>query len=155
VKGENMAAKDKSTDENYVCMYYEHQYDRIAMQEKYRLTMTNYVLTVSALAFTFGYQNASQLTVINGLGLPLIIVVANIFAILTINRTAEYFKAHQQRAHKILEDFAPALKKINNDIIWKKRKFLGGRQSIQNGLHVLLILTALIPFCIYLAQLMR
>ena len=150
-----MVAKDKPTNEDYVRMYYEHQYDRIAKQENYRLSMTNYVLTVCALAFTFGYQNTSQLTVINGLGLPLIIVVANIFAILTINRTAEYFNAHQQRAHKILEDFAPSLKKINDDIIWKNRKFLGGRKIFQNGLHVLLILTALIPFCIYLAQQVR
>jgi len=150
-----MATKDKPTDENYVRMYYEHQYDRIAKQEQYRLTMTNYVLTVSALAFTFGYQNISQLTVVNGLGLPLIIIIANIFAILTINRTAEYFRGHQQRARKILEDYAPALKKINDDITWKKRRFLGGRHSIQNGLHVLLVLTALIPFCVYLVQLIR
>ena len=82
-----MVSKAKQTKDEFVRMYYEHQYDRLAKHESYRLTLTNYVLTISALVFTFGYQNTTQLTVINGIGLPLIIIIANIFAIGYIDRT--------------------------------------------------------------------
>ena len=147
-----MPAKTKTVDQNYVRMYYEHQYERIAKQEEYRLTMTNYVLTISALAFTFGYQSNTQLTVVNGIGLPFIIILANIFAIATINRTAQYLSTHKKRAHKVLEDYAPSLEKINNDIKWERAGILGSRRDLQRNLHTLLILTALIPIGVYIYQ---
>ena len=77
-----MTTKTNSVDDNYVRMYYEHQYDRMAKHDDTRLAITNYVLTVSALAFTFGYQNATQLTIITGIGLPVIVMLVNMFAIL-------------------------------------------------------------------------
>ncbi len=78
--------KSIQTDADYVRMYYEHQYDRIAKHEDSRLTITNYVLTMSALAFTFGYPNVTQLTIINGIVLPVIVILVNIFALLYIER---------------------------------------------------------------------
>jgi len=147
-----MVAKKATVDESYVRMYYEHQYERMEKQEAYRLTMTNYVLTMSALAFTFGYKDIAQFTIINGIGLPLIIIIANIFAIATVNRTNEYIETHQKRAHKVLEEHAFSLKKINGTIVWGKPGILGGRKSIQNKLHVLLIFTALIPVGVYIYQ---
>ena len=149
-----MVTRKTITDENYVRMYYEHQYERMSKQEEYRLTMTNYVLTVSALAFTFGYQNATNLTVVNGLGLPFIIILANIFAIVTISRTAQYIHIHKKRAHSVLEKHAPELEEINNKIVWKKAGILGSRHDLQSKLHYLLVFTALIPMGLYFYQML-
>ena len=147
-------SKPKATavDPDYIRMYYEHQYERMAEQEQYRLTMTNFVLSVSALAFTFGYKDITQLNVFNGLGLPLIIMTVNAFAIATANRTSQYLSAHQKRAHKVLEEYAPHLKSINDTIRWGKVGIFGGRRSSQINLHLLLILTALIPVVVYIYQ---
>jgi hypothetical protein len=147
-----VAKKAKTVDENYVRMYYEHQYARMSKQEESQATITNFVLTISALAFTFGYQNASQLNVINGVGLPVIIMLANLFAILYINRASEFMKVHQDRARETLKVYAPALKEINDSIKWSRSGFLGSRQRLQKAIHVLLILTALIPIAVYIYQ---
>lgn len=147
-----MTPKAKSTQENYVRMFYGHQYDRIGKEEGYRLTITNYVLTVSALAFTFGYQNASQLTFMNGIGLPLIILVVNLFAMIYINRTSEVINAQKKRAREILTRCAPELNEVNQMYDWREKGRLGGQRGIQKGLHILLILIALIPVVIYFSQ---
>jgi hypothetical protein len=147
-----MAAKTKSVDDDYVRMYYEHQYEAMGRQEDTRLTITNYVLTMSALAFTFGYQNVAQLTIINGVGLPLVIIIANVFAIFYIERTAELVRVHGDRAHEILAVYAPELRKINEKHMWSKGGFLYSKRWLQKGIHVLLILTALIPVAVYVHQ---
>ncbi len=147
-----MVTKENKTDKDFVRMYYEHQHNRIAKQEQYRLTMTNYVLTVSTLALTFGYQNATQLTIINGVGLPLIIIVANIFAIATVNRTKQFSEARVKRAREVLQKYAPELEKINELHTWPQKRFHWGRSRTQKGLHFLLICTALIPIFVYLFQ---
>jgi hypothetical protein len=134
-------------------MYYEHQYDRIGKQEESQLTITNYVLTMSALAFTFGYQNVVQLTIINGIALPLLIIIVNIFAIGYINRAMVFINLHQSRAWEILKRYAPELKEINDRIQLNDKKiFLGGRRRLQRGIHLLLIVTAFIPATIYFFQ---
>ncbi|MGC1375219.1 MAG: hypothetical protein WA821_03295 [Anaerolineales bacterium] len=147
-----MATKTKSVDGDYVCMYYEHQYERMGRQEDNRLTITNYVLTMSALAFTFGYQNVTQLAIINGIGLPLIIIIANMFAIFFVERAQEVMKVHQDRAHEVLAIYAPELQEINKKHIWRKGGFLHSMRWLQKGIHVLLILTALIPVAVYVHQ---
>jgi hypothetical protein len=154
MKGKDMATKKELISENYVRMYYEHQYDRVVKGENYRLTITNYVLTVSALAFTFGYQNTTQLTIINGIGLPLIIFIVNIFAIAYIERTSKVGEIHIERAHQALNQYAPGLNKINEEHKLPKKGFLGGQRELQKALHVLLVLVALIPVVIYLYQFM-
>ncbi|NOT04424.1 MAG: hypothetical protein HOP27_07470 [Anaerolineales bacterium] len=148
-----MATKIKPADDNYVRMFYEHQYDRMGKGESYRLTITNYVLTVSALAFTFGYQNSTQLTIMNGIGLPLVILIVNIFAIAYIDRTSEVINIHLKRARAVLDQYAPQLNKINNapDNTIPKG-FLGGQRGLQKALHILLILVALVPVIVYLYQ---
>jgi len=148
----NNNVKVKKTDSDFVRMYYEHQYDRMAKHENYRLTLTNYVLTISALVFTFGYQNVSQLTAINGVGLPLIIIVANIFAMGYINRTGDFIQVHQDRAREILNRYAPELIEVNKTITWRKSNFLRSRRRIEKGIHQLLIIVALIPPSIFLYQ---
>jgi hypothetical protein len=151
--GEYMATKIKPTDESYVRMYYEHQYDRMGKGESYRLTITNYVLTVSVAAFTLGYKDATQLTVMNGVGLPLIVLIVNMFAIVFIDRTSKIIETHRKRAREVLDRYAPELNKINNapDFIIEKG-FLGGQRGLQKALHVLLILIAFVPVGVYLYQ---
>jgi len=152
-----MASRSKSTkpihaDADFVRAYYEHQNDRITKHEDNRLSMTNYVITVSALAFTFGYQNTTQLTIITGIGLPVIIILANTFAILYIERTAEFMRAHQDRAHAILELYAPELKELNDKHTWRKGNFIRTKRGMQKALHFLLILVAFIPVAVFLYQ---
>ncbi len=152
-----MATKSKrditeKTDPTFVRMYYEHQYDRMAKHENYRLTLTNYVLTISALVFTFGYQNANQLTMINGVGLPLIIIVANVFAMGYINRTGDFIQVHQDRAREILNRYAPELLGVNQAYTWGKSNFLRSRKRIEKGIHQLLIIVSLIPLGIFIYQ---
>ena len=48
--------------EDYVRMYYDHQYDRMGKLESQRLTLTHIVITVTVVAFTFGFGDA------NGIG---------------------------------------------------------------------------------------
>ncbi len=152
-----MSTKNKKvtldkTDPDFVRMYYEHQYDRLAKHENYRLTLTNYVLTISALVFTFGYQNTTQLTVINGIGLPLIIIVANVFAVGYVDRTIDFTNAHQNRAREVLKRYAPELIEINNTHTWRKSGLLRNRRTIEKGIHRLLILIACIPLVIFTYQ---
>jgi hypothetical protein len=147
-----MVTKTKSIDDNYVRMYYEHQYERMAKLEEQRLSMTNYVLTISALAFTFGFKDQTFITVINGIGLPLVIIVANLFAIVYIDRSGKFLYLHRKRAHEILKNFAPELDAYNEKYSDPKKGIFGGRTKIQKLLHILLILLALIPLGIYLAQ---
>jgi hypothetical protein len=146
-----MVTKKNSTDLDFVRMYYLHQYDRVEKNESQRHTITNYVLTLSALAFTFGFQNITQLTVTNGIGLPLIILSANIFALLYIDRSVEFIDTHRKRAHEILQRYAPELKEVD-----EKHKFRTGlpnsRKRIEKGIHQLLILIALIPLGLYIYQ---
>jgi len=146
-----MATKKSSTDLDFVRTYYEHQYDRIQNNVAHRLAISNYVLSISALAFTFGYQNVSQLTLINGVGLPLIIMIANIFAISNITYTAEFIDVHRSRAHEVLQRYAAELSNID-----KTHNFriglLNRKRKIEKGIHQLLIIVALIPFGIFLYQ---
>ncbi len=152
-----MATKSKSTDtkrtdSDYVQMYYEYQYDRISKHEDNRLTLTNYVLTISTLAFTFGYQNATQLTIINGIGLPVIVILLNIFALLYIERTKEFMDVHQDRARVILKLYAPELQRLNEEHIWRKGNFLHTKRGMHKGIHYLLVLVALMPLGLYIYQ---
>jgi len=145
--------KAKPTDTDFVRMYYDHQYDRIEKNENHRLTVSNYVLTLSALAFTFGFQNGLQLTVLNGLGLPLIVIFANLAAISNIGYTATFIDVHRNRAHEILQRYAPELSKVdethnfNNGLLNRRRK-------IERRIHQLLILVALMPLGLFLYQIL-
>jgi hypothetical protein len=153
VKGEEMTTKAKPVNENYVRMYYEHQYESVAKLEDAKLTITNYVLTISALIFTFGYQGSAQLTLINGVGLPLMIIIANLFPVIYIDRSSKFIETHKERAHEILKLYAPELKELHDNIGWPKGGFLSSHSEVQQGIHLLLIFIALIPMLLYLYQL--
>jgi hypothetical protein len=145
------STKTKQTESDFVRMYYEHQYDRIEKNENHRLTVSNYVLTLSALAFTFGFQNGLQLTVINGFGLPLIVIFANIAAISNIGYTATFIDVHRKRAHEILQRYAPELSKVDETHDFNSG-LLNRRRKVERRIHQLLIFVALMPFGLFLYQ---
>lgn len=121
-------ASDGDTD--FIRMYYEHQYDRIGRIENQRLTISNYVLTLSALAFTFGFQNGFQLTAINGIGLPVLIISANMVAISNFGYTTTHIDIHKNRAHEVLQRYLPALNEINETYNFDS-KSLNRRRKIE------------------------
>ena len=149
-----MAKQIKATELEFVRMYYEHQYDRVAKLEEARSTMTNYVLTLSAIMFTFGYQNVTDLSAINGIALPLIIIVANYFPIKYIDRSTYFVNIHKERARTILKKYAPELGALNESISWPKDGgFWRKRQRLEKAVHVVLMFTALVPVTLFLYQL--
>jgi hypothetical protein len=134
----------------YARMYYEHQYERLAKLEEQRLTITNIVITISIVAFTFGFSDIKNLTVLNGLGLPMVMIIANVFAIAYISRSADFIRVHKKRARRILELYANELFQLNQSIDWPKRGWFMSRMRIQVSIHILLMIAALLPAYTYL-----
>lgn len=132
----------------YVRMYYEHQYDRMAKLEEQRLTITSVVITLCVVAFTFGFSGAEELTALTGVGLPVVMLVANVLAIVYIVHSADVIRAHRRRAKRVLELYAEDLYQLDRSIVWSRR--LWARWKTQLFIHIILILTALLPAYIYL-----
>lgn len=141
-----------SISEAFVVMYYEHQYERMAKLEEQRLNITNIVISISAVAFTFGFSDLANLTVINGLGLPFLMIVINAFAVAYINRSGRFIYMHRERARAILRDHASAINEYNDRIDSPPRGRLGGRTNIQAWIHRLLVFTAILPIGVYLLR---
>lgn len=140
--------KGREVSAEYVRMYYEHQYDRMAKLEDQRLTITSVVITISIVAFTFGFSNTEDLTALNGLGLPIVMVLSNLLAIAYIVHSADVIRAHSQRAKQVLELYAQDLYQLDKSIQWSRR--LPERWKTQLFIHIILILTALFPAYIYI-----
>lgn len=143
--------KLRKTTLDFVRMYYEHQYDRIEKNENHRLTISNYVLTLSVLAYTFGFQDELQLNVINGIGLPIIIIIANMAAISNIDYTATFVDIHRNRAHEIIQRYSPELRKIDQ-IHNFDDGLLNRRRKVKKRIHQLLMLLSIIPLGLYIFQ---
>ena len=141
----------KNTNE-FAGKYYEHQYDRIAKHESYRLTNSNIVLTLSILIFTFGLSGTQTINVISGLVLPVIVIITNVFSILYFHRTFDYIRVHKKRAKRILELYATDVYKIDQEIKWHRglASKLWNDWTIQIYIHSFLTLIACLPILIYL-----
>ena len=63
--------KAEQINPDYVRMYYEHQYDRVKKHEDQALTISNIVLTISALIITFGLNNKQSFGSVLILFLPM------------------------------------------------------------------------------------
>lgn len=138
--------------ETYVQMYYVHQYDRMNELEKERLTLTNIVVTISIVAFTFGFTNLQNLTVINGIGLPVLIILFNAFAIIYVRHVARIIDTHGNRAKQILDEYAKAIFQLDKSMPWFRRGLLS-RTNIHVLIHILIILTALLPVGVFFTKL--
>jgi hypothetical protein len=148
-----MPAKKKSTDADFVRMYYHTQYERIKAIEDHALTISNIVLTVSALIITFGFDNQQSFGRILVLFLPSIIIITNVSAILYISDNSKWIQLHQSRSHKILEVYAPELYKLNADIPSKQKKGVN-RIRIQALIHYLFVFLGIVSLGIFILQLL-
>ena len=146
--GISMESRQSTTE--HVCMYYEHQYDRMAKLEEQGLAITNIVITLSIVAFTFGFANDQGINAISGIGLPFVMIAANIFAIAYLGRTGSWIRTHRLRAKRVLEVYAEDLYELDNTTFAPHRANAPGRRKIQRLLHILLIVAALIPVVLYL-----
>ncbi len=129
-------------------MYYEHQYDRMAKLEEQRLIVTNIAITLSVFAFTFGFSNTQSLTELNGIGLPVMMILVNVSAIAYIVHSSDVTATHDRRAKRVLELYAKDLYQLDQSIQWSHR--LMARWKIQLAIHVILILISFVPIIIYL-----
>ena len=139
--------RDREASSEYVRMYYEHQYDRMAKLEEQRLIVTNVVITLSVVTFTL-WGNTQGLTTLTGFGLPVVMALINLSAITYIVHTAEVIETHDRRAKRVLELYAKDLYQLDQSIQWSRR--LWARWKIQVLLHIILILISLFPIYIYL-----
>lgn len=139
---------------DFAVAYYQNQYERIDKLETQRLTMTNIVISITAAVFAFSYQNTDSLSFANGLVLPLIVILANLMAMLHIQRCSQYMSIHQARAHRCLNHFDKEVAQIQNAPELKfPANFLGiGRKKSQLLIHSGLVLAALAPISMYLFQ---
>src|SRR5215203_3422851 len=109
-------------------------------------------MTLSAGALALGFSSIDKLTIINGIGLPLMIVFSNLFAITYGLRSRDFIRVHKERARRVLKEHAEELFEINKSLIWPEKTFYRNRTFIQVSLHVLLMLTALLPAAAYLRK---
>ena len=102
--------------------------------------MLSLTLVVLALAFS-----QDEFNVVNGLALPIAIVVANLSAIVFHFRASEYRQVHHSRAREILATHAPELQEINNQIPLPEQTRFSGRRRPLEAVHLTLCVLALVP----------
>lgn len=142
-------SKTEDVDPNYVRMYYEHQYDRIRKHEEQALTISNIVLTISALIITFGLNNRKSFGSILVLYLPVVIVIVNLFAILYIRDSGRLISLYRMRAKHILETYTPELFVLDNETFALQKKRTVGRGRFQNLIHIIFIAIAIILILLF------
>lgn len=140
-----------SADKEDYRLYYQHQYDRMKELEQQRLTMTNVIVGLSILAFSLPFTDITKLNLVNGVGLPIFVFFANTIALLYNRRSRAFIKMHQERAHKALKKFAPEVEELDKEMPkpYKSDEDRFRRPSLQNYLHVLLMIASLIPLGLY------
>ena len=132
--------------------YYQHQYDRMAELEQQRLTMTNVIVGISVLAFSLAFADITKLNIVNAVGLPTVVLFANLIAVLYNHRSRAFIKMHQERAHKVLETFAPEIEQLDKEVPkpFDSERDIFRRPRLQTYLHVLLMAVAVLPIILYL-----
>jgi hypothetical protein len=152
--GMRSKSKKEVINSDYVRMYYEHQYDRIKKHEEQALTISNIVLTISALIITFGLNNRQSFGSIFVFFLPAVIIVANLFAIYYVRDSANWIRSHRKRAKRILEVYIPELYSLDNETIAPHKKSTVGRRRFQNIIHGLFIVIAILLIILFVMELL-
>lgn len=140
------------TDPEFYRVYYEHQYERMAKLEEQRLTFTNIVVTLTVVALTFSFPNTQGLTVINGLVLPALMFILNIFGAIYTYRTLQYIHIHRKRAKEVLKLCASEIYAIDEAISLPHLKPRLGLARIQLFLHIILTAPSLVLIALYILQ---
>jgi hypothetical protein len=148
----NNPSNQPSSDKEDFRLYYQHQYDRIKELEQQRLIMTNVIVTISVISFSLAFTDISKLNLVNTIGLPIVVIIANIIAILWNKRSRSFVKMHQKRAHAALNAIAPEVEALDRSIPkpFDGDKDIFRRPALQNYLHVLLIVVSVLPILLYL-----
>lgn len=139
-----------SVNTEFVVMYYQHQYDRVAKLEEQGLNITNVVMTFNVVALTFGFDKNQGLTAVTGLVLPLTMIAANIFAITYLISAGDWIETHRSRAERILELFAKDIYRLDRELFNERKIRFWGRRRTQLFIHWLLMSIAVVPMLIYL-----
>ena len=137
-------SKAASIDPSYVRMYYEHQYDRIKKNEDQAMNISNIVFTVTAVILTFGLSDKQSFNPTLILFLPIVIIIANVTAILYMRENTRWIRAHQRRAKRILEIYTPELFSLDKETSAPPIKATLDRSNTQYLIHTLFIVIALI-----------
>jgi hypothetical protein len=124
--------------------YYNHQYERMGKLEDSRMGITNITITLSVLSFTFGFDAAVQYSKIIGYALLFIMVAANAFAIAYILVTRSWIETYKRRSKGILEVTAKPLFLFDEKTHAKHNKWTPTLWQIHMGLHILLIVIAIV-----------
>jgi hypothetical protein len=145
--------KTENINPDYVRMYYEHQYDRIKKHEDQALSISNIVLTISALIITFGLNSRQSFGSIFIFFLPALIIIANVFAIFYVRDSGNWIRSHRKRAKRILEIYIPELFVLDSETISPHKKQTVGRRKFQNLIHILFIIIAVILIVLFTLEL--
>lgn len=148
----NVKSKSEDVNPDYVRMYYEHQYDRINKHEDRALSISNIVLTISALVITFGLNNRQSFGSVFVFFLPVILIVANLFAILYVYVGGKWIHSYRTRAKRILEMHAPELYALDIQTVASRTKY--GRRTFQYVIHVMFILIAVILIILFVLEIL-
>lgn len=132
----------------YVRMYYEHQYDRMAQLEQQTFSLSNVVIAASIVMFTFGVGREQSTPVELRCALLLLLASLNAAVIPWLRGTYHGLAAHRRRARQTLELYAPQLADISNGHRFggSRGALVGlarGRLNIQTMLHAFLLAAAL------------
>lgn len=144
-----MPKKTETSDPHFIYLYYEHQYERMKALEEQRLTITNIVISLSVVAFTFGFQNLNSITIINGVGLPALIILLNLFAALYIWRTLQYIRVHRNRAKVVLDRYSKEMIEIDAKHEMPHVFLRLGLAKIQLIIHLVLLIPSSVPIIAY------
>ncbi|MEM8505557.1 MAG: hypothetical protein AAF716_20695 [Cyanobacteria bacterium P01_D01_bin.1] len=133
-------------------LYYRHQYDRMKELEQQRLIMTNVIVTISVLSFSLAFADIDEINLVSGVGLPIVVIFANLIAIRWNQRTRAFIKMHQKRARAALDVIAPEVEALNRSIPkpFNSNRDIFRRAALQNYLHVLLIAVSVLPLLLCL-----
>ena len=145
-------SKAANIDPSYVRMYYEHQYDRIKKNEDQAMNISSVVFTITALMLTFGFNNQKLFGSMLILFLPVIIIIANVFAILYVRENTRWIRVHQIRAKLILETYTPELYLLDKENTAPPMKGIVGRSTTQYLFHTLFITIAFILLFLFVMQ---
>jgi len=170
----SLQEKDSNPTPESIRMYYQHQYERMAQLENQRQTFTTIILTLSILAFTFGFEvnnsgrTGSSSAILQNIILLVVIAIANVMAVSYMHRTKSWISSHRFRAKEVLRKYDVALFDLDKDSLDKswdsyQRKevlvyqqmyrMFGGRGRTQEKLHWILLIGCLAMLIVQIVEL--
>ena len=132
------------SSEEWTQAYWKHQYGSLREHENQRLTVSNITLSLTLVVLALAF-NQDDFNVVNGLALPLAIIVVNLAAIAFHQSVSNYMGVHHRRAREILAHHAPDLQDMNEAIPLPSGSLFVGRRRPLITLHLTLGLLALVP----------